>query len=52
MRITVKGIEVDYTTQGTGEPVLILPGWSATAPAYQTVTATLAQKFGRALVCG
>ena len=46
MRITVKGIEVDYTTQGTGEPVLILPGWSATAPAYQTVTATLAQKFG------
>ncbi len=45
MQITVNGINADYVMQGTGEPVLILPGWSATAPAYQTIIKTLSEKF-------
>ena len=45
MQVTVNGINTDYYEQGTGEPVLILPGWSATSPAYATITKTLAEKF-------
>ena len=45
MQITVNGMTADYLTQGTGEPVLILPGWSAVAEAYQTITKTLSEKF-------
>ncbi|HBL41556.1 MAG TPA: alpha/beta hydrolase [Ruminococcaceae bacterium] len=45
VQITINGIQTDFVMQGNGEPVLILPGWSATAPAYQTITKTLSEKY-------
>ncbi|MBQ9552724.1 MAG: alpha/beta hydrolase [Clostridia bacterium] len=45
MQVTVNGVNADYLEQGAGESVLILPGWSAVAEAYQTVTKTLSEKF-------
>ena len=45
VQVTVNGVSADYLEQGAGEPVLILPGWSAVAEAYQTVTKTLAEKY-------
>ncbi len=45
MRITVNGMETDFLVRGAGEPVLILPGWSAVADAYQTITGTLSEQY-------
>ena len=44
VQIEVNGIQTSYELQGTaGLPVLILPGWGATAPVYRAIAGQLAE---------
>lgn len=45
MKVNINGIDTSYIQEGSGEAVLILPGWSATSPVYNILIKQLAQKY-------
>lgn len=44
MQVTVDGLKVDYTEQGSGAPVLLLHGWGSSYDVYRGVMAALADR--------
>lgn len=45
MNINVNGINTNYICEGSGEALLILPGWGATSPTYNIMTKQLSAKY-------
>lgn len=45
MEISVKDINTSFVKMGTGEAVVILPGWGATSPVYKILTQQLSSKY-------
>jgi pimeloyl-ACP methyl ester carboxylesterase len=45
LQITINNISTHYTKAGEGEPVIILPGWSATSNVYNMLSVQLSEKY-------
>jgi pimeloyl-ACP methyl ester carboxylesterase len=45
MVITLNNLQLNYTDSGTGQTILILPGWGSSSTAWQTVVADLSQTY-------
>ena len=45
MTLDISGIETSYLKSGSGEPLLLLPGWGATAAAYNLPIKQLSEKY-------
>lgn len=45
MNISINGISTNYICEGNGDPLLILPGWSATSPTYNIMVKQLSEKY-------
>lgn len=45
MQININGIPTNYICEGSGKPVLILPGWGAKVAAYNILIKQLSEKF-------
>lgn len=45
MTITINGIKTNYVSEGSGQTMLILPGWSAVSQVYNIITKQLSAKY-------